>query len=69
MPWKKLLGEITPKDVAERADTEPRLWRLQIDDRDTPAAVPVRVRREAGRVSLLLRHALGLRSPGKSLAG
>ena len=54
--------------VADRAGTEPRLRRVRIDDRDTVSAVAVRVRREAGHISILLRHALGLRLPGKSLA-
>jgi len=56
------------RQVDDHARTEPRPRRVRIDDRDAVSAVAVRVRREGGHISVLLRHALGLRLSGKSFA-
>jgi hypothetical protein len=56
------------RQVADHAGTEPRPRLVLIDDRDTVSAVAVRVRREARHISILLRHALGVRLSGKSFA-
>lgn len=56
------------RHVADHAGTEPRLRRVQIDDRDTVSVVAVRVRREAGHIAVLLRQALALRLSGESFA-
>jgi hypothetical protein len=57
------------KEAADRATPQARLRRLEIEDRDSPGGVTIRVRREAPHLSLLLRRALGQRSPGESFAG
>lgn len=68
MSSKKVFSE-GGNEAADRAMREPPLRRLEIEDRDNPVAVAVRVRREAAHVSWLLRHALGTRFQGKSFAG
>jgi hypothetical protein len=67
MPWNDLNSE---SKVPDREIAELRLRRIEIDDLDTAIPVEVKVRREAGYLSLLVRHAFRLATPGNpSIAG
>jgi hypothetical protein len=67
MPWNDLNSE---SKVPDREIAEPRLRRVEIDDLDTATPVEVKVGREAGYLSLLVRHAFRLATPGNpSIAG
>jgi hypothetical protein len=68
MSSRKLFNE-GGNEAADRATPEPRGRRLEIEDRDSPVVVAVRVRREAAHLALFLRHALRTRFPGNSFAG
>lgn len=60
MPWNDLSSE---SNVPDREIAEPRLRRVKIEDLDTASPVEVKVRREAGYLSLLVRHAFRLATP------
>jgi hypothetical protein len=67
MPWNDLSSE---SNVPDREIAEPRLRRVEIEDLDTASPVEVKVRRETGHLSLLLRHAFRLPTSGNpSIAG
>jgi hypothetical protein len=67
MPWNDFNSK---SNVPDREIAEPRLRRVEIEDLDTATPIEVKVRREAGYLSLLVRHAFRLAAPGNpSIAG
>jgi hypothetical protein len=55
------------RQAADQAATQARVRRVEIDDRDTTAAVAVRVRRDAGHLPFFLRQTLARWHPAKPL--
>jgi hypothetical protein len=64
MSSKKHLTEGS-RQAADQAATQARVRRLDINDRDTAAAVAVRVRRDPGHLPFFLRQTLTLWYPAK----